>query len=100
MVKKIINPSIKDENGIYNKNVDPGSSTIVTDLSIDKLLQEGLINIYGIMRAIKADVGTGMPSRESVMNLKDIMAMLRDLKKDEKDLIEKLSDEELENLVK
>lgn len=71
-----------------------------TDLSIDSLLNKGLKAIYGILRACLAQSRTGDPSRESVQNLKDAMCMLHDLKKQEQDLLEDLSDESLEKLAK
>ena len=74
--------------------------SIPTDISIDDLMSRGLQAIYGTMRAIMADVATGAPSRETVMNLKDIMAMLHDLKKKEQELLDNLSDEQLAELLK
>lgn len=83
----------KDENGIYTpppkKEVEP------TDISIDDLMKVGLQCIRGAMKAVSADIGTGAPARESIMNLKDLLSMLRDLKKDEKDFLNNLTDEEL-----
>ena len=75
------------------------ADSIPTDISIDDLMGKGLRAIYGTMRAIMADVGTGHPSRETVMNLKDIMAMLHDLKKKEQELLNNLTDEQLEEIL-
>lgn len=99
-MKKIIG-GVKDENGIFTKNPTPPivqDVVTITDISIDHLMREVLTNIAGIIRAVKLDVGTGMPSRESVQNLKDCQAMLKDLRKDEQDYLDALSDEELKNL--
>lgn len=71
----------------------------VTDLSIDELLLKGLTIIDRTLRVVQTEVSTGIPSRESIMNLKDCMSMLHELKKQEKDLMEKLSDEDLKNYV-
>lgn len=112
-MKKVI-PGYKNENGVYIKEPKAESephpegttppysqkSLIPADLSIDDLMKSGLENIWGIMRAIKVDVGTGLPSRETVQNLKDVMTMLHELKKKEKELLDNLSDEELEELLK
>lgn len=70
-----------------------------TDISIDDLMARGLQAIYGTMRAINADVATGAPSRETVMNLKDVMAMLHDLKKKEQELLDNMSDDQLQELL-
>ncbi len=100
-MKKSI-PGFKDDNGIYapipKEPELKSSAPEVMDLSIDSMMREVLINIYGILRAIKVDVGTGIPSRESVQNLKDCAMMLKDLKKDEKDFLDSLTDEQLKEL--
>lgn len=72
------------------------SAPSTDDLSIDSLLQEGLKSIYMLMRVIRDDIRTGNPERNTVMNLKDAMAMLHELREKEQDLLESLSDEELE----
>lgn len=94
---KII-PGYKDENGIFikeprtaqpvvDKHEEPG------DISIDALMGRGLKCLYALIRHLEVDVLH--PSRETVQNLKDVMAILKELKKDEKDFLESLSDEEL-----
>lgn len=91
----------KDEKGAF---VPIGATSAQKEArklrSIDDLLTEGLANIAGIMDCISTDVDTGMPSRETTQNLKDVMFMLNDLKKKEKEFLENLSDEELERLSK
>lgn len=66
-----------------------------TDISIDSLLQDGLKSIHMLMRVIRDDIRSGAPERNTVMNLKDAMAMLHELKEKEQDLLDKLSDEDL-----
>lgn len=81
-------PGVKDDSGAY---VVQGK-----DLSIDKLLREGLAAVHDVMRACRREAANGSPSREAVMNLRDVMAMLNQLKEKEKELLDELSDEELE----
>lgn len=93
----------KDENGIYTPQEaasvppTPPKEQDLGHLTIDDLLRHGLEDIYGIMRAIRADVGTGAPARETIMNLKDCMAMLSDLKKREQDIIDSMTEEQITN---
>lgn len=68
------------------------------DLSIDSLLADGLVAINRLMKSIMQDISAGTPDRDTVQNLKDVMAMLRDLKKDEQGILDNLSTEELERL--
>lgn len=70
-------------------------------LSIDALMKAGLVAINHTLHALMQEINNyrpASPPRETIQNLKDVMAMLRDLKKDEKDFIDSLSDEELEKL--
>lgn len=100
MTRKIVGGT-KDANGIFVKEqAPPTPAPEPSDVSIDDLLKAGLQAIRGSMKAVMADVNTGMPSRETIQNLKDLMGLLRELKKEEKDLLDNLSEEELEKLIK
>lgn len=94
----------KDENGIYTPaKVAPPTSVPDTDngdIAIDDLLKAGLQNIKGAMKAVSSDINTGMPSRETIQNLKDLMSMLKELKKDEKDLLDSMTDDQLKAALK
>lgn len=75
------------------------------DVSIDTLMQKTLIGIDRALtctlREINASAGTALtPSRECIMNLKDCLGMLVDLKEREKEMLDNLPDEELERLSK
>ena len=52
------------------------------------------------MRSITAEVNMGTASRETVQNLKDIMTLLLELKKKEKEFLDDMTDDELERLAK
>ncbi len=100
MTRKIVD-GVKDENGMYLKvspKVEVKEVPDYIDLSIDDLIKRGIRSIYGILKAVEQDVGTGAPERETVMNLRDVMTMLKELKKDERDFLDGLSDEELTKL--
>jgi len=68
------------------------------DLSIDDLLRRGLKEIYKLMRVISREISTGSPDRNTVMNLRDTMAMLATLKDKEDSLLAEKSTEDLEKL--
>lgn len=95
MTRKIISPvvtvpvpGVKDASGTY---LIQGK-----DLSIDALMQEGLATLHDVMKACRREASNGSPSRESVQNLKDAMAMLHQLKEKESEILDELSDAELE----
>ena len=91
-VKRIV-PGLKDESGAY--------AVQSKDLSIDALMRQGLEAIHGVMKACLFETKSGfVPSRECVQNLKDAMSMLQELKKQEQEIIEELSYEELEKAAK
>lgn len=65
------------------------------DISIDELMGKGLMAIYGIMKSINNEVRSEKYKRNTVMNLKDVMAILKELKKEERDVLSKMTDEEI-----
>ena len=94
---------VKNERGSFLKVAklkEEKPSGDPSDTSIDSLLNCGLQQIKGLVRAITAEVNLGTASRETVQNLKDIMTLLLDLKKKEKEFLDTLTDEELEKLAK
>jgi hypothetical protein len=81
VIKEIVEvPTIKEEG-------------LTTD--IDSLLNQGLKNISRMMNVISTQAGLETFDRSTVQNLKDLMAMLGDLKQKETDLLAEMSDEEL-----
>lgn len=91
----------KGKEQFINKLLEPPApkpDTAPPDPNIDSMMKRGLESIDRLMRVIYKDISTGAPSRETVMNLKDCMIMLKDLKEREADLLEEMSDEELKKL--
>lgn len=86
----------KDENGFYikeNPKVNPltkevpAAESSPADINIDSLMGKGLLALDRLMKVILTDISTGIPERDTVMNLKDVMGMLHILKaKEEADL--------------
>lgn len=104
--RKLINKdgsvSIKDLTGAYVvlHAEPPIPEQTVSDVSIDNLLNAGLQNIRKAMKEVTRALPDGIPpDREVIQTLKDLMTMLRDLKKDEKDLLKDASKEQLEKLL-
>lgn len=94
-LRKLIDPALKkallEGPEIIPEAVQEASS----DLSIDSMMQRGLAAIDRLMRCITMDISTGAPSRETVMNLKDCLSMLKDLKEREEGILESMSEEDL-----
>lgn len=104
MSKRSIPGGVKDENGIFVKTLlekpaPPTASEPDPEISIDSLMTRGLLTIDRIMKACLVDASTGSPSRESVQNLKDCMIMLDSLKKKENDLLDNMSDEQIQEFL-
>ena len=73
------------------------SQTPSTLPSIDTLLANAVRAIQGVMETCLVQVNTGKPpSRETVQNLRDCVAMLTDLKKQEQAALDRASDADLE----
>lgn len=87
-----------NKSGIYepSKVEEP-----LLDISIDKALNDGLVCIRRVMDVILSHTARNvMPPRDEIATLKDCMTMLMDLKKKEQEIVEGMSIEELEKLVK
>ena len=100
MTRKIV-PSavqyVKDENGLFVKPPPPpGPPEIDKSKGVDDLLLEGLWEIQRLLECVRRDIDTGDPDRDTTQNLRDCMAMLHELKKREQELLDSLTDEELE----
>ncbi len=65
-------------------------------LSIDNILRKGLESLDKMMDIVHAE--SQNPSRETVQNLKDLMSILKELKKEEREFLDSLSDDALEKL--
>lgn len=69
--------------------------------SIDLLMAKGLTALERTLNSVMVATEGGLtPDRNTILNLKDCMFMLHDLKKAEKEILEALTDEELERLAK
>lgn len=93
--------SLKDESGAYLPVFSPIVSEralIEDDLSIDTLLQQGLLGISRAMKALNTHISSGIFDIDHINMLKACMSMLHELKKKEDELIEDMSDEQLEKL--
>lgn len=106
MSKKYLTPNgVKDENGQYVKiapepTLEPlAKLESARGLSIDQLLGKGLYTLDLLMKTLLEEVSTHTYDRETVMNLKDAMSMLHELKKKEKDLLDNMSEEELQDFL-
>jgi hypothetical protein len=74
------------------------SASIPQNLSIDELLLKALNEVRRLLDIIGKDIGTNAPSRETVMNLKDCTSMLMSLKEHEKDVLDSMTDEQIEEV--
>lgn len=80
----------KDENGIYNPK--PVSDP---DLSLDDIGKRVILAVDTATKILLTSIIAGNVDRETIGALKDCQAMLKDLKKDEKDFLASLGDEQL-----
>jgi len=97
----------KDSNGIIVKDVNykkPEVSTVQespsSDINLDHLIGRGLVTLERLMKSVSQKVTSETYDRDTVLNLKDVMAMLYTIKDRESELLEDLSDEQLEKLSK
>lgn len=104
-MKRFIPGGVKDENGIYlplpkPPTVVPTSSTPDPDVSLDDIGKRIIVAMDRATKVLLSKISADDVSRETIGALKDCQIMYKDLRKDEKDLLESLSDEDLEKLIK
>jgi len=71
-----------------------------SQLSIDSGLKNGLKAVLLIVQRCLKEAQADLPGRDTVQSLKDSMSILHELKKREQEILEELSDEDLEKLIK
>jgi|SRR5579859_6734086 len=102
-MRKIIQNALKDENGQYlplpiskppKKHRDPKAS----DISLDDLMDKHLLLLYRETRMLLEESSGGKLSKDSANSMRENMKLIVELKKKEKELLDNLSNEELEEL--
>ncbi len=107
-MRKIVIPGMKDATGAYVKEpapIPPAPKPYVEpnrdDVSLDDLLSRCLITLWRQVYALQeASSGGGKLTPAQALELRENTKLLMDLKKREKDLLDKMSDEELEELAR
>lgn len=103
-MRKIVE-GVKDATGSFLPRLpsppveSPKEDAVPDTISIDSMLNASLTSLYRILRHINGEISSPAgPTRETIQNLKDVMTMLHELKKKEQDLLDDISDEELEKM--
>jgi len=100
-VSKKIPTKLTDEFGnLAGGSVETQAPSPTSEASIDDLLKQGLRAIEKSISFLSTEITKNHVDREIIGSLKDCMTMLHELKKKEKELLDNMSDEELERLVK
>jgi hypothetical protein len=101
VARKII-VSEKDANGIYTKQrevVEPPALP-EPELSLDDIAKRVIQALERATKHLLEAISKGDVDRDTIGALKDCASVLKDLRKDEKELLESLSDEDLEKVAK
>ena len=76
-----------------------GSIESPRGVSIDDLLFRGLYALDLMLKHLLHEVTTHAYTRDTILNLKDVMGMLQELKKKESELIDNMSEEDIKKLL-
>lgn len=102
-MSKTIPGMIKDDSGMYVKAVvkEPEKKPVPEPaLSLDDMLKQGMTLIQRSLKTLGSTISSGVVDRETIGCLKDCMTMLHELKKKEDEILNSLSDEDIEKLLK
>jgi hypothetical protein len=106
MTHKRTIPGFKDENGAFVPIAkEPGvpkppASLPLDDVSLDEIAGRIITSLNRASRHLLENITAGSVDRETIGALKDIAAVLKDLRKEEKDILEQLTDEELDKMIR
>jgi hypothetical protein len=96
MTKRYIHPDqLKEKEPVKVQAPDPA----IIDISLDDLLGKSLLILYREIRNLLIESSGGKLDKDSSQNLRDYIKLLNELKTKEKDVLNTLSDEELEKLL-
>ena len=101
-MRKIVQ-GVKDESGSYIKET-PVSVAVedvtVVDLSLDSFMEKYLHLLHRETKALFLEAAQGKLSRDSSQSMRDNLKLIMELKKQEKQLLDNLTDDELKKLAK
>lgn len=100
-MKRIVHPP-KTDLQVYVQEESKRQSAVKdiasSDISIDRLLTDGLLGIYREVKNLLYLSAKGKLGKDSARDLRDTVKLLFELKDREKDLLENLTNEDLEKL--
>lgn len=70
------------------------------DVSLDDIGKRIIVAMDRATKTLLANITAGSVDRDTIGALKDCSVIYKDLRKDEKDLLDSLSDDELERMIK
>lgn len=101
MGKRIVPGAVKDDKGIYIKQMPskPETDIKVTDISLDDLIGKYYLILHRETKNLLIESAAGKLDKDSSQCMRDNIKLLLELKKKEKELLESLTDEELKDIV-
>ncbi len=101
-MKRYVRPEpTKDGNGMFQSNRPvPAEAPLVSDISINSLIEDGLVILYKEIKNLMGLSDKGKLTPPDARDLRDHLKLLFELKKQESDLLQGLTDEQLEEQAK
>lgn len=98
-MRKIISGATKDASGAFVKEDKPEVYTPpnvnVSDVSLDDLIKDHLLILYRQTKRLTEESARGLLSKESDVSFERVVKLTRELRKEERDFLKSLSDEDL-----
>lgn len=92
-VRRKLDPEDPNAPGFEEQDARPDA------LSIDDMLEDSILILSREIKNLRQESSLGLLSRDSSNALTGYIKLLKELKREEKELLDNLSDEELEKLV-
>jgi hypothetical protein len=99
-MKRIVppQPSVKDETGAFVKVTPPAPMPVVTDISLDDILERQLLILDREVKRLTELSSHDLLTKDQGVAFERCVKILREFKKEERDALDALDDEHLDNL--
>lgn len=91
-------PALKDESGAYVKVTPPKPEPVVTDISLDDIQERQLLILHREVKRLTEKSSEGLLTKDEGIAFERCVKILREFKKEEREMLDGLEDEDLDNI--
>lgn len=97
-MKRPIPNGVKDDTGAFVKVVPPAPEPVVTDISLDDIHERQLLILHREVKRLTELSASDLLSKDQGIAFERCVKILREFKKEEREHLDSLPDEDLDNI--